>query len=106
MTSSRAIRDRGRAGGAGGGPAGRRSGTPSSRPQLEELRIGRTGDGAVQLGRPLRQAPPASSVRSFMNGPSHRRMRYRLMLSSPGAPASVRRGEQVAIMMQSVTTYG
>jgi hypothetical protein len=37
------------------------SGTPSSRPRLEEPRFGRAGDGAVPVGRPLRQAPPASS---------------------------------------------
>jgi hypothetical protein len=34
------------------------------------------------------------------------RIGYRVTLSSPGAPASVRRGEQVAIIIPSVSTYG
>ncbi len=39
---------------------------------------------------------------AFTNGMTG--LAHRVMLSSPGAPVSVRRGEQVAIMIASVTT--
>src|SRR5574337_1286384 len=42
--------------------AAERSGTPESRPQLEELRIGRVGDGAARAGRPAATGPAVSCV--------------------------------------------
>jgi len=62
MEKQRALMERGDGRVASGcSRVGGRSGTPSSRPQLEELRFGRAGDGAARLGRTPRQAPPDSS---------------------------------------------
>ena len=49
--------------------------------------------------------PGSASVANTKHPPAQYNA-HRVMLSSPGAPVRVRRGEQVAIMMASVTTYG
>ena len=56
----------GRQCGAEGGGV-RRSGTPSSRPQREALRIGRAGDGAVPL-RPALAIEPTPQSQATKNG--------------------------------------
>ena len=98
-------RDHGLAQGLAGDRPGVDAHAPDAAALLDDRRIapelgGLHGAPADRPGRCRCRRGRSRTGRSSRDGP----LAHRLMLSSPGAPARVRRGEQVAIMMPRVTT--